>query len=153
MFPTTMDFLGPNDLLVLEKDNGTVRRVVNGTLLSESLLDVNVATEGERGMLGIAVAKDQNNSNQNDHPRSVLLYYTEAKTKDGGEPIANRLYRYQLVNDRLVNPKLILDLPISPGPFHNGGKIRIGPDNNVYIIIGDLFSVEGKELVNTRDSK
>ena len=81
MFPTTMDFLGPNDLLVLEKDNGTVRRVVNGTLLSESLLDVNVATEGERGMLGIAVAKDQNNSNQNDHPRSVLLYYTEAENK------------------------------------------------------------------------
>ena len=75
--PTTMDFLGPNDLLVLEKDNGTVPRVVNGNSLSESLLDVNVATEGERGMLGIAVAKDQNNSNQNDHPRSVLLYYTE----------------------------------------------------------------------------
>ena len=74
----------------------------------------------------------------------------KAKTKDGGGPIANRLYRYQLVNDRLVNPKLILDLPISPGPFHNGGKIRIGPDNNVYIIIRDLFSVEGKELVNTR---
>ena len=47
-FPTTMDFLGPNDILVLEKDNGTVMRVVNGTLLSEPLLDVKVATEGER---------------------------------------------------------------------------------------------------------
>ena len=80
----------------------------------------------------------------------TLLYYTEAKIKDGGVPIGNRLYRYQLVNDRLVNPKLILYFPTSPGPFHNGGKIRIGPDNNVYIIIGDLFTVEGKELHNTR---
>ena len=93
-FPTTMDFLGPNDILVLEKDNGTVMRVVNGTLLSEPLLDVKVATEGERGMLGIAVTKSQNNNNQND-TRYVFLYYTEAKIKDGGEPIGNRLYRYR----------------------------------------------------------
>ena len=31
--PTTMAFLGPNDMLVLEKDKGTVRRVTNGKLL------------------------------------------------------------------------------------------------------------------------
>ena len=59
----------------------------------------------------------------------------------------------QLVNDRLVNPKLILDLPISPGPFHNGGKIRIGPDNNVYIIIGDLFSVRGQRIAQHKKLK
>ena len=59
----------------------------------------------------------------------------------------------ELVNDRLVNPKLILDLPISPGPFHNGGKIRIGPDNNVYIIIGDLFSVRGQRIAQYKELK
>ena len=109
-----MDFLGPNDILVLEKDNGTVMRIVNGTLSSEPLLDVKVATEGEEGMLGIAVTNVKNNNNQNDQPQYVFLYYTEAKIKDGGEPIGNRLYRYQLVNDTLVNPKLILRSPNKP---------------------------------------
>src|SRR5919112_5086784 len=46
--PTTMAFLGPNDILVLEKDKGTVQRIVNGKMLPEPLLDVNVATSVER---------------------------------------------------------------------------------------------------------
>ena len=55
-YPTSMAFLGPNDILVTEKDAGTVRRVVNGTELQQALLNVSVATYAHRGMLGIAVA-------------------------------------------------------------------------------------------------
>ncbi len=58
--------------------------------------------------------------------------------KPGTEPIGNRLYRYELEGNKLVNPKLLLDLPAIPGPPHNGGAIEIGPDNNVYATIGDL---------------
>ena len=54
--PTTMAFLGPNDILVLEKNKGTVQRIINGTMLPEPLLDVNVATSVERCMCGIAVS-------------------------------------------------------------------------------------------------
>jgi glucose/arabinose dehydrogenase len=43
-----------------------------------------------------------------------------------------------LVDDKLVNPKMLLDLPASPGFSHNGGVVTIGPDNNVYVIVGDL---------------
>jgi hypothetical protein len=52
---TSIALLGPDDLLVLKKDAGQVMRVVNDTLLSEPLLDVNVAIETERGMLDIAI--------------------------------------------------------------------------------------------------
>ena len=55
--PTSMAFLGPNDILVLEKDQVTVQRIVNGNMLGQPILSANVATEGERGMLGIAIAK------------------------------------------------------------------------------------------------
>src|ERR687898_321773 len=55
--PTSMAFLGPNDILVLEKDKGTVQRIVNGNILAEPLLEVNVANDGNRGMLGIAVSQ------------------------------------------------------------------------------------------------
>ena len=51
--PSSMAFLAPNDILVLEKNNGYVRRIVNGQLLEKPLLDVNVANKVERGMVGI----------------------------------------------------------------------------------------------------
>ena len=54
-FPTTMAFLGPNDMLVLEKNNGYVLRILNGTTLADPVLDINVANKYERGILGIAV--------------------------------------------------------------------------------------------------
>ncbi len=54
-YPTSMAFLGPNDMLVTEKDAGTVRRIVNSTKLPQPLLEVNVATLAHRGLLGIAI--------------------------------------------------------------------------------------------------
>jgi len=38
----------------------------------------------------------------------------------------------------LINPKLLLDLPATPGPLHHGGEITIGPDGNIYAIIGEI---------------
>jgi aldose sugar dehydrogenase len=128
--PTTMAFIGPNDILVLEKNKGTVQRIVNGQMLAEPLLRVNVSSEVERGMLGIATSQDNQTGKSN-----VFLYYTES---EGGEPVASRLYRYELTNEKLVSPVLLLDLPAVPGPRHNAGNIMIGPDNNLYVSVGDL---------------
>jgi glucose/arabinose dehydrogenase len=139
--PTDMAFLSDDDILVLEKNNGTVRRVVNGTVLQDPLLDVAVATKDERGMLGIDIGENVGHT-------SVFLYYTEAKEEDGEDlrgiepPLGNRLYRYELNNNssisgnQLINGTLLLDLPAAASD-HNGGKIKIGPDNNLYITVGD----------------
>jgi hypothetical protein len=53
-----MVFLALDDILVLNKANGMVRRIVNGVMLEEAKLDVNVANQGDRSMLEIAVAKN-----------------------------------------------------------------------------------------------
>src|SRR5205814_6777325 len=53
--PTTMDFLADNDILVLEKATGRVRRVLNNVLQPTIALDAAVNSDAERGMLGIAV--------------------------------------------------------------------------------------------------
>ena len=148
--PTDMAFLSDDDILVLEKNDGTVRRVVNGNVLQDPLLDVAVATKDERGMLGIDIAENVG------HPY-VFLYYTEANEKDGEDlqgiepPLGNRLYRYELDDDnnnnnnnnndnssssKLVNGTLLLDLPAAAS-YHNGGRIKIGPDSNLYITVGD----------------
>ena len=149
--PTSMAFLGSDDILVLEKDNGTVKRIVNGMIMPDPLLDVNVANKSERGMLGIVVGKDLYENKPSSTNTYVFVYFTESE-EEGNDvcprstrcdpssppPNGNRLYRYELKNDKLVNPILLLDLPAIPGPSHNGGAITIGPDNNLYIPIGDI---------------
>ena len=197
-FPTSMAFLAPNDILVLEKNNGTVQRIVNGKMLPHPLLHVNnIVNDSERGMLGIAIAKRENITRN--VTADVFLYYTEAvrsstttnytpdtttntisrtrvtpnnstsitptptptstpittpitttSTKTtttttttktittNTQTIRNRLYQYELVNDKLINPKMLLDLPGLPGPAHNGGKVLLGPDGNIYVAIGDV---------------
>jgi glucose/arabinose dehydrogenase len=137
--PTSIAFLGSNDILVLEKDKGTVQRIVNGKILAEPLLEVNVANEATRGMLGIAVSKG---GGEETNSTNVFLYFTEAPI--GEFPIGNRVYKYELVNNKLVNPKVLLNLPALPGASHNGGAIVIGPDNNIYAIIGDVGSHRNK---------
>ena len=39
---------------------------------------------------------------------------------------------------------MILDLPAEPGPYHQGGKLKIGPDENLYAVIGDLNTIMGQ---------
>jgi aldose sugar dehydrogenase len=157
--PTTMAFLGDNDILVLEKDKGTVQRIVNGKMLPEPLLDVNVATSVERCMCGIAVSQSSSSSSSGTGLTTttyVFLYYTEAELTDsedvieGKAPLGNRLYRYELVNNKLINPVLLLDLPAVPGPRHNGGAIMIGPDNNLYVPIGDVDGTGKGEASETK---
>lgn len=148
--PTAMDFLAKDDILVLEKDNGTIRRIVNGSILKEPVLDLNVANKWDRGMLGLAIFKSEQEEDQN--TTEVLVYLTES-TKEGGDEcpswnfcsnyggvLGNRLYKYKWNGHSLVEPKLLLDLPAEPGPAHNGGVILIGPDKNIYLVTGDVRS-------------
>jgi glucose/arabinose dehydrogenase len=134
--PTSMAFVGPGDILVLEKDTGMVKRIVDGKVLAKPVLDINVANSIERCLCGIAASRDRSTT-------YVFLYYTEIDGKDGDDkagkqPIGNRVYRYELSGDALINPLLLMDLPANPGPRHNGGDIIIGPDNNLYVTIGDV---------------
>jgi glucose/arabinose dehydrogenase len=150
--PTSMVFLKTNDILVSEKENGTIQRITDGKISERPLFDVPVASNGERGLLGIAVNEGERGDKK---PLYVFLYYTESATDNDGddiakqeEPLGNRIYRYEFENGELKDGTLLLDLPAdSPAgqtpnnsPFHNGGKVMVGPDENIYVVIGDLNS-------------
>ena len=143
--PVSMAFVGPNDILVTEKNTGLVTRIFDGEVQRNiPVLDLAVANQIERGLLGIAVSK------HNDTGKTyVFLYVTESGNNlDGSDapginvdPLGNRLYRYEYKDGQLFNPVLLLDLtaiPVNGRAEHNGGKVVIGPDNNVYVIVGEV---------------
>ncbi len=140
--PTSLAFLAMDDFLVLQKNDGRVLRVAPELSQPSTVLDVDVASASERGLLGIALSPDFLND------RRVYLFYTESATGDDdpdffATPAGNRVYRYRWDGTGLVDPVLILDLPATPGPNHDGGILIFGPDDALYVVIGDL-NREGK---------
>ena len=98
-------------------------------LREEELVEVArlaISNDGERGVLGIAVDPD---FEQNRH---VWIYYST-----DGPPFRNRLVRFRHVGDQLVDETLILETPDLNGSFHNGGCIRFGPDDTIFLSTGD----------------
>jgi aldose sugar dehydrogenase len=153
-FPTTMAFLGPDDFLILEK-SGTVKRVTNGQVLDKPLLQIDVNVKDERGLLGIAAEKIPNNniSIQNkDITHNVFLYDVECGNGKKNTDCENRVYRYELNNKNnvLVNPKLLLSLSSFPDPAHIGGIIDIGPDENLYVTVGNFQHTIPSEIYKTK---
>ena len=143
--PTTMAFLGTGDFLILQK-NGSLVRVVDGMLSNKTRLDVPVAKGFYQGLLGIAITNQSTSRNNGTY---VFLYYTEVannitdtnekSTSDGNSThiLGNMVYSYEFMDDKLINPKLLLNLPANSIENH-GGYITIGPDNNLYIVIGEV---------------
>ena len=146
--PTSMAFLGSNDILVLEKATGKVQRVVNGDIQS-TVLDLAVNSASERGLLGIAL-----------HPQfpanpRVYLYWTESTT--GADTtvlsetplLGNRVDRLvwngststltfdqNLIHLRALQPASSQEP--TPRGNNNGGVLRFGPDGKLYIFVGDV---------------
>jgi glucose/arabinose dehydrogenase len=152
--PTGMLFLDKKNILVLQRYTSgfplggltTVNLITNGSLNKEPVTTVpsglcdnknsHCDMFNERGLLGITARKINPDNSTLAGNLEVFLYYTEITLN--GEVLGNRVYKYLWDGDRLVNPTLILNLPALPAQNNNGGKIIIGPDDYLYVVIGDL---------------
>ena len=155
--PTGFAFLDDDNILVLKRYTTTyyyplgglttVNLISNGKLRQDPVLtvlsglcDIHNPLPGcnkfnERGLLGIASRKINSTNMTLAGNLQVYLYYTEITLT--GQPLGNRVYEYLWDGRHLINPSLILDLPATPGPNHNAGKLLIGPDGYLYTVIGD----------------
>jgi glucose/arabinose dehydrogenase len=141
--PTSMAFLGQDDLIVLEKGTGKVQRVVNGVVQSTAL-DLAVNSASERGLLGMALHPDFPGN------PSVYLYWTESSTGADSTVLAevpllgNRVDRFTWNGSTLTWAANVIrlrayqadaDQPLRGN--HNGGILRFGPDKKLYVFMGD----------------
>jgi glucose/arabinose dehydrogenase len=148
--PWSMTFASDGRLFVTERP-GRVRIISVATRSSELALVVDdVYTEGEAGLLGLALDPDFARTG------FVYLYYS-ARLPGGG--VANRVVRYREAGSRLAERVVLLD-GIPAAQIHDGGRIRFGRDGLLYVTAGDaantglaqdLGSMAGKILRINRD--
>lgn len=141
--PDPPDGEAGNSILVTERQ-GTVR-LVDGNGLQETpvatLSSVREISEG--GLLGITIHPDFISNNY------VYLYYTYAG--DSNQTL-NRVVRMTYVNGGLEDEQIIVD-QIPGAPNHNGGRIKFGPDNFLYITTGDAQNPSLAQDVNSMAGK
>jgi glucose/arabinose dehydrogenase len=153
-FPTAIDFLGNDDLLIVEKNTGNVYEVINGNVTGP-LLHIDVSVKDERGLLGVASLGNTNSSSQRNLP--VFLYHTQCIKDKAADTqnCENQISRYELdrKNNTLTNPKVIVSLPGLPGPSHNGGKLLMDKEGNLLVTVGDLQSTKFNQNMTGYDTK
>ncbi len=139
--PTGFAFIGQNELFVIEKATGRVKRVVNG-VVTGTVLDVDVTHNSERGLLGIAAHPDF------DTKPFVYLYFSAnnagSDSSSNSTWTENRLSRFTW-NGSVLDPasqvpllRFANDPAQSNGPNHDGGPLVFGSNGKLFGTTGDL---------------
>ncbi len=134
-----------NDRVFVTEKDGTIKVIQNNTLLESPLATLRGADVFDGGLLGITLHPNFSSN----HYMYVFLTYDE----DGD--LWNKILRITESENKLQNAEVILD-KIPGSSFTNGGFIKFGPDEKLYVGTGtvsdashlpqDLDSLSGKIL-------
>ena len=125
--PVMIDFIDDDDgvhMLVIEKDEGTVKIIKDGILISEPILQLEVSHTSEEGLIGILV---QNND--------VFVHHTTRSVDD--DTTSNWFTKYTWDGEKLIEPVELLSFHKGTGN-HNGGVMIEDENGIVFGAIGDL---------------
>ncbi len=127
--PLFVTHAGDERLFVVER-GGTIRIVQDGVVAETPFLDIGDrvgADASERGLLGLAFAPNYSETG---------LFYVNYTDLDGNTVVS----RFQTPDDGGIanaeSEQAILTQQ-QPFPNHNGGMLAFGPDNYLYIGLGD----------------
>lgn len=151
--PWGLAFLPDGQILFTQRSGEVLLIDKNGSLAEKPIAEISEVKEiGEGGLLGIAI-HPQFSSNQ-----YIYLYYTYS---GNGFRTSNRVVRFRFDGKTLLDKLVVVD-QIPGALFHNGGRLKFGPDNYLYITTGDAqqpsqsqdkSSLAGKILRVTDDGK
>jgi len=142
--PWSIVFLPDGSMLLTERP-GRVRLIASSGLLQEKPVAIfsNIEAIGEGGLLGITIHPEFATNHY------VYLYYTYSE--NNGETL-NRVVRMTYQTGQLLGEQIIVD-SIPGAVNHNGGRIKFGPDNYLYITTGDAENPSQAQDINTLGGK
>ncbi|WP_341346867.1 PQQ-dependent sugar dehydrogenase [Paenibacillus sp. FSL H3-0469] len=131
--PWEMAF-APDGRIFITERTGSLRVIENGKLRDAPLLKLSdpLVSKGEGGLLGLALDADFEQNGR------AYVYHTY-RTEEG--ETANRVLQLQIGSSAAEISGVLLD-HIPGDTNHNGGRIKIGPDGNLYITTGDRYEPE-----------
>ncbi|GIW62905.1 MAG: glucose sorbosone dehydrogenase [Patescibacteria group bacterium] len=138
--PWEIVFLDNESFLITERP-GNVKIFKKEHLNNDYKLK-NVFHFGEGGLLG---AEKHPNFSQNKY---LYFYFTYRE----GVKILNKVERYKLNENTLEFDKVIID-QIPGAIYHDGGRIKFGPDNYLYITTGDAGNANSAQDINQLSGK
>ncbi len=120
----------PDGTVFFTERSGDLRVIQDGIVSEKPILSLDVGGV-EGGLLGIAL--DPNYSENH----YIYLYYTY----NDFISTENKVVRYVESNLSLSEDKVLMD-KIPGGPFHDGGRIKFGPDGKLYITTGEAGNAD-----------
>ncbi|QOV91513.1 PQQ-dependent sugar dehydrogenase [Humisphaera borealis] len=126
--PTAFAF-APDGRLFVAQQGGALRVIKDGATLADPALLLDVDSQGERGLIGVAL-----DPSFSQNGLIYLHYTTETPT------VHNRVSRFTVAGDTVepASEQVLIDLPtLSGATNHNGGAIHFGTDGKLYIGVGD----------------
>ena len=127
--------------LYITERPGRLKVLQNGLVKTIATLP-QVVSVGESGLTGITLHPDFAENGY------IYLYYTY---RDAGE-ILNRVSRFTLKDNYLKDEKIILDNLVG-GTIHNGGRLRFGPDDKLWVLTGDAARSVFAQQADSREGK
>lgn len=133
----------PDGRLIFTEQPGRLRVIENGNLLARPALDFTARVPGgEAGMLGLEI--DRNFS-----ANGFLYVFYCYETAASATGVRCRVARLVMSGNSAREDKVLLDfLGVGQGRHHNAGRIKIGPDNLLYVTTGDLTQRQRAQDLN-----
>lgn len=117
---------GPDDHIWITERYGRVSRIDPASGEVKPLITIGAVVEsGEAGLLGMALHPE--------FPDVAYVYLVYTYIEGQGK---ERIVRYTYNGEALINEEVLLEnIPASDN--HNGSRIAVGPDNKLYVSLGD----------------
>lgn len=141
--PIALEFAPDGRLFVAER-GGTIRVVESGAVSDPLFPPIDVFYENENGLLGMALDPDF---------AATGFVYVFATVSIDETQILRFTDPRQSSTAATDAPVIVRDHLPTTGMFHSGGGLKVGPDGMLYFGIGDNFTPDSAQDMNTLAGK